>query len=180
MTDANTPHVENISDRLVDEKLDLELRKLLTICFTKAQDVVFREHRHFKEPPYHRWMIRNDDELIAHITIHDKIIEADDRTFRIGGIAEVCVHPDHRGQGHVKTMLAEVHNWLEQQAFDFAMLFGNPDVYTSSGYAVINNVFNESADDGGNIVRKRISPMIRLTGSDGWPSGDILLPGMTF
>ncbi len=174
------PQVINISDALVDDDLDLALRELLTICFRKPQDSVFREHRHFKEPPFHRWIIRGaDDQLAAHVTIHDKTVEAGGSSFRVGGVAEVCVHPDYRRRGYVRVMLADLHQWLADKSFDFAMLFGNPEVYTSSGYTSIKNVLNDVEEDG-KTVRKRVSPMIRQIGTLRWPEEDVFLPGMTF
>ena len=36
-------------------------------------------------------------------------------------------------------MLAEAHEWMRREGIPFAMLFGQPRVYASSGYTVIEN-----------------------------------------
>ena len=48
------PEIEYLSDERVDDALDLEIRGLLTTCFTKPQDVVFKDRRYFREPYPHR------------------------------------------------------------------------------------------------------------------------------
>ena len=99
------PRVDYLSDDEVDEALDAEIRGLLTTCFTKPQDVVFRDRRYFIDPYPHRWVIRDPRaRMVAHSGVHEKQLEAGGRVVAIGGIAEVCVHPDWRGNGYVAPM----------------------------------------------------------------------------
>ena len=84
------PKIEYLPDYSVTGSMDYELRGLLTTCFTKPQDVVFRDRRYFRDPYPHRWVIRDDNNaIVAHIGVHEKQVEAEGRTCRIGGIAEV-------------------------------------------------------------------------------------------
>ena len=107
------PKIEYLPNDSVTGSMDYELRGLLTTCFTKPQDVVFRDRRYFREPYLHRWVIRDDNNaIVAHIGVHEKQGEAEGRTCRIGGIAEVCVHPDYRGKGYTRMMLKCIHAWL--------------------------------------------------------------------
>jgi len=175
--------VEYLPDSDVDDALDAEIRALLTTCFTKPQDFVFRQRRYFREPYRHRWVIRdNRRAIIAHVGVHDKYVESEGQRYRIGGIAEVCVHPDHRGRGYVKAMLACVHRWLAvpgthggQQRFDFAVLFGKPQIYSSSGYVQVGNLIldDETDSDGGNA-------MVRQLTQTTWPTAPVHLPGPKF
>jgi hypothetical protein len=72
------PEIEYLSDNSVDDALDQEIRGLLTTCFTKPQDVVFKDRRYFREPYPHRWVIRNGQGvLVAHIGVHEKEVEAE-------------------------------------------------------------------------------------------------------
>ena len=84
------PKIEYLPNDSVTDSMDYELRGLLTTCFTKPQDVVFRDRRYFREPYPHRWVIRDDNNaIVAHIGVNEKQVEAEGRTCRIGGIAEV-------------------------------------------------------------------------------------------
>ena len=171
------PEVGYLADKNIDEAGDRELRGLLTTCFTKPQDVVFKTQRYFREPYHHRWIIRNEQgALIAHIGVHEKRIEAEGRSFRIGGICEVCVHPQDRGRGYVRSMLACVHAWLSEQGFPFAVLFGDPRVYGSSGYSVVDNLHLNEDGKGWEPVKAMMKEMLETR----WPQGDVHLIGPQF
>ena len=166
-------------DAAVDAALDRELRGLLSTCFTKPQDVVFRERRHFKEPPAHRWLIRGPDGLLAaHVAVHEKMVEIGGRGRPIGGIAEVCVHPDQRGRGHVRAMLAEIHAWLAAREVPFAVLFGDPRIYTSSGYVAASNLFLRADPPG--AWAPATGAMVKPLLAEPWPAGEVHLAGPAF
>lgn len=174
----HAPPIDYLPDDGVDAAMDRELRDLLCICFTGPQDAVFKTQRYFKEPYPHRWIIRDaQGKLVAHIGVHVKTIQAGEQRFQVGGIAEVCVYPEVRGRGYVKAMLPLIHRWLAAHGFDFAMLFGATDVYRSSGYIRVENVYQLV---GPQQERKGCTPMIALLGKTPWPSGEVYLPGPAF
>jgi len=175
------PLIEYIPDQAVDAALDRQLRDLLSICFVKPGDVVFKERRFFREPPEHHWLVRDESvRLIAQVSVHERALMQDWRRIPIGGIAEVCVHPDCRGRGLVRHMLHAVHGWLAGREFLFAMLFGKPEVYTTSGYATVSNVWCEEYDAAGLPHRKPLTPMVCQVGPRPWPVDPVFLPGLTF
>ena len=134
------PVVEFIEDVAVDAEVDRQLRQLLSTCFTKPEDIVFRDRRYFHLSPRWRWLVRGDGgELIAHVAVHDKVIGTIAGDVRIAGVAEVCVHPQHRGQGLVREVLATAHVWLAARDIPVALLFGDKKHYASSGYRNITN-----------------------------------------
>lgn len=175
------PKITYIADAAVDETLDRELRALLSTCFTKPQDHVFKERRHFNEPPSHRWIIRDDSgSLAAHLAVHDKRLHAAaGRIFRIGGVAEVCVHPAHQGKGHVKHLLAAAHGWMTAQGFAFSVLAGSPRYYASSGYLPIDNLFRDGPAGAPIRVKTEGSLVVALSPQP-WPEGETCIPGPSF
>ncbi len=141
--DAITSHY--ISDRKVDERVDLEIRCLLSRCFTKPEHARFKSQRFFYEPYPHRWILRDSNGVIvAHAGIHDRVLIIEDLHYDCGGIADVCVHPDHRRKGILKRMMAELHAWLITRDRKFSILFGDPLIYASSGYRPVS-LYLESA-----------------------------------
>jgi len=171
------PNIEYLPDSRIDGATDQELRGLLTTCFTKPQDVVFRERRYFREPYPNRWVIRDRRAaIVAHVGVHEKSVESDGTLYRIGGIAEVCVHPGHRGKGYVRLMLGNIHEWLARKGFIFAVLFGEPMVYNSSGYMQIANLMF----GGGNEGWTRTKAMVKELAGTPWPKGDVHLAGPGF
>lgn len=177
----NDVKVEYLADSAVDAALDAEIRRLLTTCFTKPEDIVFKDQRYFREPYPHRWVIRDSKgSIIAHIGVHEKSVVAGGRTFQIGGIAEVCVYPEYRGRGFVKSMLACIHDWLIGHKFDFAVLFGDPRIYDSSGYVQVNNLVHDDETATGEKCTSPSPAMVRLLSETPWPDGSVYLPGPKF
>lgn len=179
MKAKRNPHY--LPDAAVDAARDAEIRALLTTCFTKPQDAVFHMRRYFREPYPHRWILEDArGNFIAHVGVHDKTVLAGGQTYRIAGIAEVCVHPEHRGQGHVRRMLRHIHRWLARRGFVFAVLFGDPKVYASSGYADVDNLFFDVAGAAGRTRRKQLAAMVHPLAGTPWPRDEVHLPGSTF
>lgn len=175
------PKVEYVPDRDVDAEMDRALRKLLTTCFTKKQDVVFRHRRYFVDPYPHRWVIRDPGgRLVAHTGVHEKCVVAADRVYRVGGIGEVCVHPDCRGRGYVKLMMNTIHEFLTEREFDFSILFGDQDVYGSSGYRPVSNLYVAEKPNAKPNERKAVTGLIRELGDRPWPETDVILLGKKF
>ena len=171
------PKVEYLPDSTINAATDEELRGLLTTCFTQPHDVVFKERRYFREPYPHRWVIRNEHgAIVAHIGVHEKSVESEGRSFRVGGIAEVCVHPDYRGRGYVRMMLQCAHEWLSEHGYTFAALFGAPPVYGSSGYVQVTNLVYGGGEEGW----KKVTAMVKVLSNTPWPAGEVRLPGPTF
>ncbi|MGR5092134.1 GNAT family N-acetyltransferase [Vibrio maritimus] len=172
--------VQYIEDSSVDEQLNQALIALLSACFTKPSDARFKTQRFYNEMPQHRWYVTSDNKhhVVAHVAVHEKTVEIRGRSYPIGGVAEVCVHPDYRKKGLVKTMLTEVHQWMEQQGMHFSVLFGRDEVYGSSGYIRVTNL---------NVLQEDplaqptpVSAMVKPLHDYRWPSKPVLLPGLVF
>jgi GNAT superfamily N-acetyltransferase len=158
---------------------DHELRRLLLACFPYEPGLLTR--RFIRQPPTHRWLVRAaSGELIAHAAAHDKFISAAGRELRIGGIAEVCVAHYFRGHGLAKKLLVEAHGWMGREGIPFAMLFGQPKVYASSGYAVIENPIQAENALIHHWNPFKGKPMIHAIAAHPWPEGPIDLRGPTF
>ena len=171
--------IKYIQDSNVDEKLNKKIIELLSICFTK--EPVLQHRRYCKEMPQHRWYIEDEKKLIAHLALHEKKITTEKGAFPIGGVAEVCVHPDHRGNGYVKQMLLEAHQWLKENKYPFALLFGEREIYSSSGYSAVKNEIRYFDDKVEEWVQE-INPhaMKNVLGNISWPQGLININGPTF
>lgn len=167
-----------LADEAVDALTDEALRKLFCTCFTGPNDQVFRDRRYFVEPYPHRWVVRNaESRLVAHVGVHERIIESGGRSFRVGGIAEVCVHPDYRGRGLVREMLAKVHDRLIEQGDVFSVLFGEAAIYRSSGYRPVGNLRYGNEATGWKVAEEA---KVRLLSDIPWPSEDVFLQGGKF
>lgn len=169
-----------LPDAAVTADLDQRLRSLLSACFS---DPCFVTRRCCHEMPAHRWVVEDErGELAAHIAVHDKLIGSQSGDIRVLGIAEVCVREDVRGRGLVQELVAAAHAWGRAEGFPYAMLFGRPEVYQSSGYLPIANPirrFNAGRSEW------ETSPMdyavvCPLHEPPPWPDGEIDIRGPLF
>jgi predicted acetyltransferase len=174
--------VKYIKDLDVDEDLDNRLRSLLSSCFTKPEEARFKTQRYYNEMPQHRWFIEDCEQgiLVAHLAIHEKVVIVGENTYPIGGVAEVCVHPDYRGLGYVSQLVDSAHKWMKQQKFEYSMLFGSDEIYRSSGYVRIANVSLCPDYHQGSTQYTPISAMIAPLQSQSCPETAIILPGIPF
>ncbi len=163
-------------DASLTSEEDAALRRLLLSCF--PHEPLFLRRRWLRTAPAHRWLVTDPGGgIVAHCAVHDKIVGSEQGDLRIGGVAEVCVAADHRRKGLVKEMLGAVHAWLRAEGMAFAMLFGHPKVYRSSGYRVIEN---ELVCD--NALLRQLNPfagkpMVHALTDAPWPAGRLELRG---
>jgi len=164
-----------VPDSSVTSELNLALIDLLSTCFTKPQDAVFRRRRYFHEMPAHRFLIPAPENrgrrpeaftaLAGHLAIHERVIRAGGQDLTCGGVAEVAVAPSYRGRGFARVLLHRAHAWLEERGFDFAILFGDPELYRRYGYRIAENGIRYL--DFGTGVERELAPLPRGDGSQG-------------
>ncbi|MGV2987784.1 GNAT family N-acetyltransferase [Vibrio sp. E150_011] len=171
-----------VLDKYVDEALDKQLITLLGTCFTKPSDVRFKTQRYFNEMPTHRWYIKDEEgnRVVAHLAVHEKSVFVNQEAIAISGVAEVCVHPDYRSRGYVKTMLDHSHQAMQKKGMQYSVLFGRDEVYSSSGYTRVTNLF--LMDKSRLTPGTSLSAMVRSLRPDArqWPTQRVELIGLTF
>jgi GNAT superfamily N-acetyltransferase len=171
--------IKYIADQDVDAEMDRKIRGLLISCF--PDQPVFTKQRFYHEMPAHRWYIMENDRMIAHVALHEKYINVNEKMLKTGGIAEVAVHPDARGRGYVRLLLQKAHNWQKNNGYSFSMLFGDSRVYSSSGYVTIDNPFLYYKHDKKEWVTEKIDcAMVACLENEKWPQGLVDLAGPMF
>jgi predicted acetyltransferase len=171
--------IKHIQDTNVDAELDKKIIQLLSMCFVK--EPVLQQQRFVKEMPQHRWYIEDENKMIAHVALHEKNMSTKNAEFPFGGIAEVAVHQDFRGRGYIKKILIQIHNWLKTNKYPFVILFGETEIYASSGYSPVQNEIkyfkNETNKWTIEINRHALKSVL---GSNPWPEGMIDIKGPMF
>jgi hypothetical protein len=72
--------------------------------------------------------------------------------------------------------LPRVHEWLSEHGFAFAVLFGIPSVYGSSGYVEVDNLVHGGERQGWHPVKA----MVKELAGTSWPRTRTRLRGATF
>ncbi|SRR5581483_3076307 len=171
--------IEYRADAALSDSENARLRHFLFGCF--PYETAFLTRRYIKQAPAHRWLVLDEKGgIVGHAAVHEKTIGTQNGDLRIGGVAEVCVASPYRGKGVMKELLREIFEWLHGRDVPFAMLFGQPKVYASSGFQPIDN---ELAAE--NSLARHWNPfcgkaMIKPLAKTPWPRGKIELRGPTF
>jgi predicted N-acetyltransferase YhbS len=174
-------NIKFISDDQVTEELDQQLRDLLVLCFPETAHI-FGKQRHYHEPPQFRWcLFGDDDSLVAHVALHIKKVKTEFDSYDMGGIGEVFVHPDFRRKGITRMLLKQILDYLRERGFAFSMLFGDTEIYSSSGFKEVTNkirYFDQKTREW--KIEKDPSAMYLELGQVNWLDGIIDICGPTF
>lgn len=165
---------DDVSDR--DDQL---LRDGLADAFASAPaGALLRQRRWLKRRPSWRWVVRDDaDGIAAHLAVHELLLGTASGDLAAIGIAEVYVHPQHRGRGLVRAMLVDCHAHARACGLHWSALFGSPRVYGSSGYLPRANPL---IIDAGEPATHNSFQACPLAIDAAWPSGVIDLRGPTW
>ncbi len=176
------PAIRYLRDTNISQFEDRQIRKLLRTCFDGEDQACIEQRRFFHESPMHRFVIWNEqrDALLAHAAFHEKRLYTATRSFAIGAIAEVAIAPDSRGQGWVSQLMAAAEQKMAQLEIGHALLFGDQEVYGSSGYQATTRVhiLSDRAETSGQWVP--VNSMCKSLTSIAWPDCDLYLPGKPF
>ena len=170
-------NIQYIKDSDVTPVLDKNIRTLLSRCFVKNQDAeIFSRQRFYNEMPAHRYLLWDKEQLIAHIAVHDKSLLVDGVEHAISGIAEVCVEANYRKQGLVKTLLTHIHQDRMLYGDAYSVLFGDSEVYASSGYDLVSNLKALNRSKTWCVTRHTMVHCLNKS----WPSDCVKLIGIPF
>ena len=164
------PRITYIHDDDVDAELDLKLRQLISLSFEQTP---LMDKRYFNEMPQHRWLVKAGDELAAHLAVHEKVFRVGDREEPFIGVAEVCVAPEHRGQGLVKSLLARAEAHFPNVAY--SILLGDERIYGSSHYLRAHNVIFPDVS-----AEPRDDVLVKCLSAKPWFQQIVTISGPTF
>jgi predicted N-acetyltransferase YhbS len=172
---------QHLRDEEVDDNLDRQIRDLLLECFPHNAHLLAVQ-RHFQQVPENRWVALDENGILAaQIAVFEKILGAGDEELKVLGIADVAVSPQFRGQGLVKIILSQVHEWGKENGFEFGALGGKSGIYSSSGYLnATNSLKIRDINTGEYSIIPGDGFMYRPLGEKVWPDGIIDLRGPTF
>ena len=87
------------------------------------------------ELPFHRLKLAVGGEEVSGLTVVDFRQQIGSQTVRMGGIAGVGTHRDHRFRGYARRLLDSALRWMRREGFATTMLYGIPSFYPKFGFA---------------------------------------------
>lgn len=171
-----------VDETQIDEKLDAELRRGLTIAFPKYEQT-FQRHRYIACEPAYRVIIEDGEMVIAQVAIIDRTVTVGSEPLRVAGVGLVYVLPDYRKKGYSSPVLAASMEEAKRQGYDFGMLFTSvpkiSKVYLDHGWVQIldRQVTCIESDDNEVDLGPERAKMYYVLDNPDFPDGDIHLNG---
>lgn len=152
---------EVIAVRVVDERrmpveLDRQIRRVLCVCFPKDEGVFSKTRAWHGCAP--AWSVVLEDAagaILAHVGIVDRTVSVGRQSFRVGGVQNVLVMPEVRGQGLSDRVMTAAQAVMCCQGLDAGLLFCIPKlvgVYARTGWVTMSGLEVVRIDETGSEV----------------------------
>ncbi len=177
--------IRQIAERDMDESLKRQVAALQRVAFPNETHFKTKRWVHTlplpEDPWFHAW---EGNDLVGNVWLHHRTVQTIDGPRNVGGIANVCSSPAHRGTGAAKGCMRAAAAYMENSDhIDFGLLFCGETVrhfYASLGWQVAGNRCLARQPDG--TVKPVHDGCVAMyydasAGRLPWPGGDIDLNG---
>jgi Acetyltransferase (GNAT) domain len=174
--------VVHVAEAEIGADLRRQLRSLLQGCFPG-----YPARSYFKLPPHFRYlaMISGRD-VVAQMGVEVRVIRVGDHVVRTFGVVDLCVKQSERSGGVAGRLLAELTRYACSCGMAFIVLFADDDrVYARNGWKrAANRCSWVKIDDHVTLGLARNADtgamMVKATGGQAWPEGDVDFLGHLF
>ncbi len=174
--------VRRVAEAEIGRDLSLGLRSLLQECFPG-----YPSRSYFKLPPHFRYLaVADDGAVAAQLGVELRVIRVGEVVLRTFGLVDVCVRDRDRSTGLASKLLAEATDYARACEAAFVILFADDDrLYTRNGWARVSNRCTWVKIDNHVTLglARQVDPgvmMVKATGHQAWPAGDVDLLGHLF
>ena len=173
--------VSRVAEAEIPADLAHQVQALLQMCFPG-----YPSRTYFKLPPHFRYLAMAGGELAGQVGVELRVIRVGSTVLRTFGVVDLCVRGSQRSRGLAGRLLAEVTELARSCGMDFVILFADDDrLYTRNGWARAANrctwmKIHEHATLGLATAEDTGALMVKQTGQQAWPEGDVDLLGHLF
>jgi len=171
--------------RVAEAEIGTDLRQQIQ-ALLQASFAGYPSRSYFKLPPHFRYLAMTGGALTAQMGVELRVIRIGRTVLRTFGIVDLCVRPSERSRGLAARLLAEVTELARSCEMDFVILFADDDrLYTRNGWARAANScswvkIDEHTTLGLATAQDTHALMVKATGQQPWPGGDVDLLGHVF
>lgn len=115
---------------------EAQIAHLLTLCFGDK----FDQRSYLRQRPHLRVIHRDQGQITAHISVLLRAVRLGPDMVDTAGLAEVCTHPNQRGQGLASRLLQTAIRHCRTSPAQFLTLFGTAPLYAGHGFAGHSNI----------------------------------------
>jgi len=162
--------------------LDAAIRRGLCLSFPEQREHFGRRRDWHGSFPAWSAIVESGDEVLAHVGVTERTIDAGGRTLRVAGVLNVFVSPAWRGKGLADRVMSAAMDEARRRGFDAGLLFCVPalgPVYARGGWRELPGRAFTRVDETGRelpIPAGNIAMFLPLGCAD-FPPGDVHLQG---
>jgi GNAT superfamily N-acetyltransferase len=144
------------------------------------------DRSYYKLLPQFRYLVWENENLIAHMGIEHRVINNSGIPVRIFGLIDLCVASSYRSQKIATTLLQQIEELGRKSQIDFLVLFADDSrLYAENGYQRVANICRWLKVDEHQTIgvgEESLSDcmMVKQLGEQTWQSGIVDLLGYLF
>jgi len=124
-----------------DFEIPNEKRKALRVLLNSCFPDYFPQREYFKQIPKFRYLVWNEEKLIAQMGVEDRVINVGGDIVRIFGVIDLCVEDCYRSNNIATNLLIMLENLGQQNGIEFIIVFANDHkLYRKNGYKIVTNI----------------------------------------
>jgi GNAT superfamily N-acetyltransferase len=174
--------VVRVAEAEIGADLSGRLQSLLQECFPG-----YPSRSYFKLPPHFRYLAMTvSGDVAAQMGVEYRIIRVGDTVVRTFGVVDLCARESQRSRGLAGRLLADVTELARSCGMAFIVLLADDDrLYARNGWVRVTNrcswvKIDDHATLGLAGPADTGAMMVKATGEQAWPEGDVDLLGHLF
>ena len=170
-----------VAEAEIGADLRLHVQALLQACFPG-----YPSRSYFKLPPHFRYIAMTGGVVVAQMGVELRVIRVGSNVLRTFGLVDLCVRQGERSRGLAGRLLADVTELARACGMDFVILFADDDrLYSRNGWASAANPcswvkIHDHRTLGLATAQDTSALMVKRTGQQAWPRGEVDLLGHLF
>ncbi len=85
----------------------------------------------------HRFELHHNSERVSSLILFDYTLTFNSSELKMGGIAGVQTHREHRNKGYASELMEATIAWMKEEEYPCSFLYGIPNFYWRYGYATL-------------------------------------------
>lgn len=126
-------------ERIDEYNLTTEDETRIHTLLVRAFDEDFGGRSFHQQRHHIRYIARDGDNIIGHMSLCYRSIRMGDALVRIMGLGDVSTDPDHQGKGIASALMSETLKEARASQADFYLLFGVRPMYAGNGFRAVPN-----------------------------------------
>lgn len=173
-------------ERIEEFKINKSVHTQINALLNKTFGDYYKKNSYFKQLPGFRYLVWEGEELIGHMAVEHRNMNAGGEIVEIFGVVDLCVDKRFQSQQIASTLLKKLETLAAEHEIDFLVLIAqNHEVYQKNGFELVKNTCRWLMINGEQtlgVAQRNIeeSLMSKSIGNKKWKSGVVDFLGHIF